>query len=61
MTHAIFIGSDWIFINATLFDHSTTTNLMEQHGTLAVGSESYEAVLKSAYIEEMAEIIITHY
>lgn len=30
--------------------------LMEKHGVIAVDKDPYEAVLKSAYIEEMAEI-----
>ncbi|EAB7410512.1 class II aldolase/adducin family protein, partial [Salmonella enterica subsp. enterica] len=30
--------------------------LMEKHGAIGVDKEPYEAVLKSAYIEEMAEI-----
>lgn len=30
--------------------------LMEKHGAIAVDSDPYEAVLKAAYIEEMAEI-----
>ena len=29
---------------------------MEKHGVIGVDKEPYEAVLKSAYIEEMAEI-----